>query len=107
MSVESLCCLFLWFHANIEQQEFVINSLQLFSEKNIKVKLGEHQSDFWTNPSSLSKNGQEDAHHDLEPSLLSSQECLLLSGLEQWVSEDPSLEPTHWDTLTHTEGQPY
>lgn len=30
---EPLCCLFLWFHAKIEQEEFVINSLQLFSEK--------------------------------------------------------------------------
>lgn len=55
---ETLCCLFLWFHAKIEQEEFVINSLQLFTEKNGKIKLGGHQSDFSTNPSSLNKNDQ-------------------------------------------------
>lgn len=33
---ETLCCLFLCFYAKIEQEEFVINGLQLFSEKVLK-----------------------------------------------------------------------
>lgn len=113
---EALCCLFLWFHAKIEQEEFVINSLQVFSEKKRKNKVG------WAPIRLLDKSKlsqQEWSNITVHVCLGHRPAFILLwnrtacfgsfwSGHEIWnhgVSENISPEPTHWGISTRVESQ--